>query len=178
MDGNALLELSDERDRWERLVEQAYRDGYRAAERARADDYQRGLIDGALARKRAQQDLVEMARIDAAQWGPEGREHFADPRPGDYPGGADGLARVRAAWLAEGLGLGPGPGWVHLGGWLVHGNPGGHRPCTKACYAYKPGWYTIAEAIGILATLPGDYAGAIATLREQADESTGRRAAA
>jgi hypothetical protein len=174
MDGNGLLELSDERDRWERLVEQAYRDGCRAAERAHADDYQRGLIDGALARKRAQHDLVEMARIDAAQWGPNGREHFADPRPGDYPGGADGLARIRAAWLTEGLGLGPGPGWVHLGGPVVHW----HKPCTSACYAYKPGWHTTADAIGILATLPGDYAEVIAALRVQADESAGRRAAA
>jgi hypothetical protein len=168
----AALDLSDERDQWERLVEQAFRDGYRAAEAAHADDYQRGLIDGALVRKRAQHELVEMARIDAAQWGPAGREHFGDPRPGDYPGGAAGLARTRAAWLAEGLGLGPGPEWVHLSGPVVHY---GHV-CKPVCHQYKPGWHTIADAITILATLPGDYAATIAGLRATAS-THGSRAA-
>jgi hypothetical protein len=26
------------------------------------------------------------AELEARRWGPGGREHFADPRPGDYPG--------------------------------------------------------------------------------------------
>lgn len=163
----ATLDLSDERDQWERLIDRAYRDGYRMGEHDHADDYERGRSDGALARKRAQHDLVDMARTDVARWGPGGRERFADPCPGDYPGGSAGLAKVRAAWLAAGLDLGPGPGWVHLSGPAVHW----HKPCTSACYAYKPGWYTAADAAAILATLPGDYADTIASLRATAQES-------
>jgi hypothetical protein len=26
------------------------------------------------------------AELEEKRWGPRGREHFADPRPGDYPG--------------------------------------------------------------------------------------------
>ena len=32
------------------------------------------------------------AELEEKRWGPGGREHFADPRPGDFPGG---LARKR-----------------------------------------------------------------------------------
>ena len=162
-----LLELSDERDQWERLCATAYRDGYQAAETAHQDDYERGLVAGALARKRAQHDLVEMARLDVARWGPAGREHFADPRAGDFTGGAEAIERVRQAWLRAGLSLGPGRGWVHLGGRVVHGNPGGHRPCTPACSASRPGWHRIEDAVAILETLPGDYAETIAELRSE-----------
>jgi hypothetical protein len=28
----------------------------------------------------------DLAEIDERRWGPGGREHFADARPGDYPG--------------------------------------------------------------------------------------------
>jgi hypothetical protein len=28
----------------------------------------------------------DLAEIEERRWGPGGREHFADPRPGDYPG--------------------------------------------------------------------------------------------
>jgi hypothetical protein len=28
----------------------------------------------------------DFAELEARRWGPGGREHFADPRPGDYPG--------------------------------------------------------------------------------------------
>ena len=31
----------------------------------------------------------DLAEVDARRWGPGGREHFADPRPGDYPGRAE-----------------------------------------------------------------------------------------
>jgi hypothetical protein len=171
---NALLELSDERDRWERLCAAAYREGWQAAEQARADDYGTGYYDGILGRKRFEHQLAQEAELELLRWGPGGPEHFGDLRPGDWPGGVEGLARVRAAWLAEGLGLGPGPGWVHLSGPVVHW----HKPCTSACYAYKPGWHTIVDAIAILSTLPGEYAEAIATLREQADEFTEGSAAA
>lgn len=149
-----VLALSDERDQWERLIEQAWRDGYRAAEQAHADDYSAGVTDGVLARKRAQHDIVEMARTDVAQWGPAGREHFGEPRPGDYPGGAAGIARTKAAWENAGYDFPHwGPEWVHLSGPTVH-----HHLCNSACYAYEPGWYRAADAITILETLPGDYA--------------------
>jgi len=36
------------------------------------------------------------------------------------------------------------------------------------CYAYEPGWYTPAEAVAIIATLPGDYAAILKELRAQA----------
>ena len=87
----ALLALSDERDTWLRRVLAAWRDGYAAATADRADDYSRGYANGVLARKHAQHDLAEAARVYAARWGSGGRGHFADPRPGDYP------ARRRAA---------------------------------------------------------------------------------
>ena len=28
----------------------------------------------------------DLAELGGRRWGPGGREHFADPRPGDYPG--------------------------------------------------------------------------------------------
>jgi hypothetical protein len=30
----------------------------------------------------------DLAEIDERRWGPGGRGHFADPRPGDFPGRA------------------------------------------------------------------------------------------
>ena len=81
-----VLALSDERDQWERRIDRAWRDGYDAGRRSRQDDYARGVADGAYARKRAGQDTVEQARLELLRWGPGGREHFGDSRPGDYPG--------------------------------------------------------------------------------------------
>ena len=31
----------------------------------------------------------DLAEVEARRWGPGGREQFADPRPGDYPGRAE-----------------------------------------------------------------------------------------
>ena len=81
-----ILTISDERDKWRRFAWQLWRDGFEAAEQAHADDYARGLADGAYCRKRAQQDLAEQARLELLRWGDAGREHFGDPRPGDFPG--------------------------------------------------------------------------------------------
>jgi hypothetical protein len=36
------------------------------------------------------------AELEERRWGPGGREHFADPRPGDYPGRAAPEAQVEA----------------------------------------------------------------------------------
>jgi hypothetical protein len=167
MNAPALIELSDERDQWERMCAAAYREGWQAARCAHQDDYAIGYVDGLLRLKRLEHQAVDEARIELARWGPGGREHFGDPQAGDFTGGPEAVERVRQAWLSAGFSLGPGPGWVHLGGRFAHGNPGGHRPCTPACYAYEPGWHRIADAIAILETLPGGYAGAIAELRRE-----------
>ena len=29
---------------------------------------------------------ISQAELEERRWGPEGRAHFADPRPGDFPG--------------------------------------------------------------------------------------------
>jgi hypothetical protein len=36
--------------------------------------------------KAAQHGLVLDAEIEERRWGPGGRAHFGDPRPGDFPG--------------------------------------------------------------------------------------------
>jgi hypothetical protein len=162
--------------------------------KAAAEAYERGLRDGHLATvatlKRAQHEAVEHLDAYLSRWHvccqrcrleghQEGcpdcqartRETFGDPLPGDLTS-EEMLARARASW--EPYGLGPGPGWVHLGGQAVHH----HRRCTAACYAYRPGWYPVAEAIAIIETLPGGgYAGILAELREQAGAASGRTAA-
>lgn len=85
-----LLELSDERDQWERLRQAAYRDGWQAAERAHADDYHRGYVDGAAARKHAQHAAVEALDVYLRRWKLRGetrtRPTFSQPHPGDYQG--------------------------------------------------------------------------------------------
>lgn len=60
--------------------------GWRLAERAHADDYDCGYVDGLLRRKHLEHDAVDAAKLEVLRWGPGGREHFGDPRPGDYPG--------------------------------------------------------------------------------------------
>lgn len=173
-----LLEVSDLLDGELRLRLAAFREGWQAAERAHADDYSAGFNDGLLRRKHIEHGAVEAARIELARWGPGGREHFGDPQPGDFTGGTEAVERVRQAWLRAGLSLGPGPGWVHLGGRYVHHNGAyGTARCTAACYAYEPGWHRIADAIAIIETLPGDYSGALAELRSQARASQGGTAA-
>ena len=95
----ALIALSDERDLWHLRVLAAWRDGYAAGHESMADQVNTAYIDGLLAYKRIQHDYVRALtggtnRVDlwadqqARTWGPGGREHFADPRPGDYPGRA------------------------------------------------------------------------------------------
>ena len=82
-DAAALLELSDERDLWQRRLlgaeQAAYARGYAdaqadmaAAWHAVADPVARGG--------------PKHAELEERRWGPEGREHFGDPRPGDFPG--------------------------------------------------------------------------------------------
>ena len=57
-----------------------------------ARGHERGLSEGyALAIsdvKAVQHGIVRDAELEARRWGPGGRDHFADPRPGDFPGRA------------------------------------------------------------------------------------------
>jgi hypothetical protein len=39
----------------------------------------------------------DRAELEERRWGPGGRDHFADPRPGDYPGRLALEARAEAA---------------------------------------------------------------------------------
>ena len=55
-----------------------------------AREYERGLADGYVRAisdvKAVQHGIVRDAELKGRRWGPGGREHFADPRPGDFPG--------------------------------------------------------------------------------------------
>jgi hypothetical protein len=90
-DITALLELSDERDTWLRWGLGMWRNGFyegraegiaegRALEVAEQDEAHRAMA----ARILRHEPFTELER---RRWGPGGREHFGDPRPGDFPGG-------------------------------------------------------------------------------------------
>ncbi len=94
-----LAVSSGERDRWQQRVLAAEQAGYN---RGRRDGwragYRRGREDEARAWKSALAPAVDeirrlgsgpsLAELEVARWGPGGRAHFADPRPGDFPGSA------------------------------------------------------------------------------------------
>jgi hypothetical protein len=48
--------------------------------------YAEGYLRAAADAKAAQHGIVRDAGLEEIRWGPGGREHFADPRPGDFPG--------------------------------------------------------------------------------------------
>ena len=72
------------------LAEAETRYRLQAAREMGARQYERGVAEGyarALTEvKAAQHDLLRDAELEARRWGPGGRAHFADPRPGDFPG--------------------------------------------------------------------------------------------
>jgi hypothetical protein len=84
----SLLQLSGERDVALGLRLAAWREGWHARGLADRDAYERGFHDGCMALKRAQHDYCELTELETRRWGPGGRDRFADPRPGDYPGQA------------------------------------------------------------------------------------------
>jgi hypothetical protein len=151
-----VLEQSDERDRYERRILNAWHEGFAAAEATHADDYSLGYAAAIADVKSAEHDIVRafQAQAPAARWSVRGqrrtRHAFADPHPGDYPGGPLPLEH---------------PGKVWLGGQGVH-----RHNCSQACRSCRPGWYTPAEAARILAGLPGDYAGEIERLTAMSAE--------
>jgi hypothetical protein len=160
-------------------------------EEAAASAYERGLREGYLLAvadfKAFQQGVVRDAELERRRWHLccrrcrlEGhqdgcrdcedrtRETFGQALPREAAP-AEIVARALASWEPYGL---PPAGMVHLGGAVVH-----HHACKPICYAYKPGWYTPAEAADILAGLPGDYADTIASLRAMAGTFERRTAA-
>jgi hypothetical protein len=85
----ALLALSDERDLWLRRVCDAWTEGYAAA----LDD----AVVASLLRIWPRPGHV--SEIEKRRYPPDGREHFADPRPGDFPGfGPDYHAAEYPPW--------------------------------------------------------------------------------
>jgi hypothetical protein len=86
-----LLALSDERDLHRRLMLDYWRRGYRlgwehgwkaghdAADAEQAASWRE--VAGPIARSGP-----SFAELERRRWGPGGREHFADPRAGDFPG--------------------------------------------------------------------------------------------
>jgi hypothetical protein len=87
-----LLALSDERTLWLRRLLDAERRGY---DRGREAGYANGRRDEAVVRDRAWREFStpiargapSFAELEICRYGKGGRAHFADPRPGDYPGG-------------------------------------------------------------------------------------------
>jgi hypothetical protein len=149
------LRLQLAREAYERGREDGWREGHEAAEHEMAERWDK--IAGPIARidpERTHGDL------EVRRWGPDGREHFGDPRPGDRSP-AQMIEKARASWAPLGL---PPDGLVYISGPAVHW----HRPCTSACYAYKPGWYSPERVIEILRTLPGDYRANISELERKA----------
>jgi hypothetical protein len=61
-----------------RLAREMYERGRRDAEAEHAEGWRRIAAPVA--------DGRSFAEIDERRWGPGGREHLADPRPGDFPG--------------------------------------------------------------------------------------------
>jgi hypothetical protein len=62
----------------DRLAREMYQAGWRDAEADMARRWKqiaRPALTG-----------VPHAELEERRWGPRGREHFADPRPGDFPG--------------------------------------------------------------------------------------------
>jgi hypothetical protein len=94
-----LFAVSDERDQWQLRLEGEYRTGYDVGYAVGVEVGRRQVLAEETAARRAVAARVAGARpgtrykafaeVQARRWGPGGREHFADPRPGDYPGRGD-----------------------------------------------------------------------------------------
>jgi hypothetical protein len=80
-----LLELSDERDQHQRRLldaeHRAYIDGYRKGRQDAARD-----LDAEWSATSPRRVTIgpTLAELELERWGPGGRRHAADPRPGDH----------------------------------------------------------------------------------------------
>jgi hypothetical protein len=82
-----LLAMSAERDRQLRLRNEAWLDGYAAGAVGQFDaGYAAAIADVKAAQHALYNHLRGGRELEERRWGPGGRAHFADPRPGDYPG--------------------------------------------------------------------------------------------
>lgn len=92
-----LLELSSERDAWMARLGDEYRLGYAIGhalgvdEGRRLEAAERDRAWNAAARPIARGGTTH-AELERRRWGPRGREHFGDPRPGDFTGRQKGAA--------------------------------------------------------------------------------------
>lgn len=90
-----VLALSDERDQWERRLQAegraAYQAGYEDALRDADHSWAREPLHS-WAREPLHAPMLldepTQAELELRRYGPGGRDHFGDPRPGDYQGGA------------------------------------------------------------------------------------------
>jgi hypothetical protein len=82
-----ILAESDRRDADLERQLACWREGWAACKQSSRDTYEEGFLDGLLDRRRFQHAVIADIVSDLCRWGPGGREHFADPRPGDYTGG-------------------------------------------------------------------------------------------
>jgi hypothetical protein len=92
----SVLEQSTERDRQLALRLAAYRQGFRhgwdvGVDRGRRQAEREQAASWYAATHPIAIGGISHAELERRRWGPGGREHFADPRPGDYPG-QDGAA--------------------------------------------------------------------------------------
>ena len=78
-------ELAAESAGYRRGFADGHRDGYRQGREDEAQDWFASL---APARDAARKCAAgpSYAELERLRWGPDGREHFGDPRPGDYRG--------------------------------------------------------------------------------------------
>lgn len=114
-----VLALSDERDAWQRLVDQREHQAWQAgrAEGARAG--REALIDEQDAEwRQVRQETARggpsHAELEERRWGPGGREHYGDPRPGEYRGGRADAHPDGSDWAGQGYSR-PGPQGQDLG---------------------------------------------------------------
>jgi hypothetical protein len=92
----AKLAESDRRDRELRAWLDALGMGHHAAAAGRAKDWQQGYERAHADLERdwhaiadpASRNATSHAELEARRYGPGGREHFGDSRPGDFPGRA------------------------------------------------------------------------------------------
>ena len=86
-----FLELSNERDAWSARLGEEYKLGYAIGHAAgfaagrEAEARERDRAWNAAARPIAAGGVTH-DELEERRWGPGGREHFGDPRPGDYQG--------------------------------------------------------------------------------------------
>jgi hypothetical protein len=135
-DAAAVLDRSDERDVELQRILTAWREGFLRGLEVGMQEGRRQAAEEESAQRREAAGLVAKAtagpshtELELRRWGPGGREHFGDPRPGDFAGQGD---RPQ-----------PRPAGVWLGGPPVH-----YHECTAVCRSYAPGWYTLPDNPG------------------------------